>query len=96
MAKRIKSGIKKHRQSLKKRERNTVVKSDLKSQVKKINAVINSGNLQSAGALLIETESKLKKAASKGVIHKKTAARKTGRLARRVHRLSKSASVPAQ
>lgn len=96
MAKRIKSGIKKHRQSLKKRERNTVVKSDLKTQVKKINAVIESGDLQAAGAVLIETESKLKKAASKGVIHKKTASRKAGRLAKRVHQLSKASEAPAQ
>ncbi|HKQ33364.1 MAG TPA: 30S ribosomal protein S20 [Thermodesulfobacteriota bacterium] len=95
MAKRIKSGIKQHRQSLKRRDRNTVVKSDLKSQVKKINAVINSGDLNAAGAVLIETETKLKKAASKGVISKKTASRKTGRLAKRVHQLSKSASAPA-
>ncbi|KAB2826810.1 MAG: 30S ribosomal protein S20 [Candidatus Dadabacteria bacterium] len=95
MAKRIKSGIKQHRQSLKRRDRNTVVKSDLKSQVKKINTVINSGDLNAAGAVLIETEAKLKKAASKGVISKKTASRKTGRLAKRVHQLSKSASAPA-
>jgi ribosomal protein S20 len=46
--------------------------------------------------VLIETETKLKKAASKGVIHKKTASRKTGRLAKRVHQLSKPASAPAQ
>lgn len=95
MAKRIKSGIKQHRQSLKRRDRNTVVKSDLKTQVKRINAVIESGDLKTAGAVLIETETKLKKAASKGVIHKKTAARKTGRLAKRVHQLSKQASAPA-
>lgn len=95
MAKRIKSGIKQHRQSLKRRDRNTVVKSDLKTQVKRINAVIESDDLQTAGAVLIETETKLKKAASKGVIHKKTAARKTGRLAKRVHQLSKSTSAPA-
>ena len=95
MAKRIKSGIKQHRQSLKRRDRNTVVKSDLKTQVKKISSMLESGDLQTAGAVLIETETKLKKAASKGVIHKKTAARKTGRLAKRLHQLSKSASAPA-
>jgi small subunit ribosomal protein S20 len=96
MAKRIKSGIKKHRQSLKKRDRNTVVKSDLKTQVKKISAVIESGDQAAAEALLRETESKLKKAASKRVISKKTASRKTGRLAKRISRLSKAAEAPAQ
>jgi small subunit ribosomal protein S20 len=95
MAKRIKSGIKQHRQSLKRRDRNTVVKSDLKTQVKKITGLIDTGDLKAAEAVLVETETKLKKAASKGVIRKKTASRKTGRLAKRVHQLSKSASAPA-
>ena len=96
MANRIKSGIKRHRQNLKRRERNTIVKSDLKTQVKKITAVIENKDVEAAEEVLKETESKLKKAASKGVMHKKTAARRTGRLAKRVSRLSKSAEAPAQ
>jgi small subunit ribosomal protein S20 len=95
MAKRIKSGIKKHRQSLKKRDRNTIVKSDLKTQVKKITAVIENNDRKAAEEILRETESKLKKAASKGVMHKKTASRKTGRLAKKVSQLAKSSEAPA-
>ena len=95
MAKRIKSGIKQHRQSLKRRDRNIVVKSDLKTQVKKITALIDDNDLKEAEGLLKETETKLKKAASKGVISKKTASRKTGRLAKRVSRLSKAAQSAA-
>jgi len=95
MAKRIKSGIKQHRQSLKRRDRNTIVKSDLKTQVKKITTFIDNNDQKAAEGLLKETETKLKKAASKGVIKKKTASRKTGRLAKRVSRLSKTAQVPA-
>ena len=95
MAKRIKSGIKQHRQSIKRRDRNTIVKSDLKTQVKKITAFIDGGDQKAAEGILRETESRLKKAASKGVMHKKTASRKTGRLAKRVSRLSKSAEAPA-
>ena len=95
MAKRIKSGIKQHRQSLKRRDRNTIVKSDLKTQVKKITTFIENNDQKAAEGLLKETETKLKKAASKGVIKKKTASRKTGRLAKRVSRLSKTAQVPA-
>ena len=95
MAKRIKSGIKQHRQSLKRRDRNTVVKSDLKTQVKKITTFIDNNDLKAAEGLLKETETKLKKAASKGVIKKKTASRKTGRLAKRVSRLSKTAQATA-
>jgi small subunit ribosomal protein S20 len=96
MANRIKSGIKRHRQNMKRRERNTIVKSDLKTQVKKITAVIENKDVKAAEEVLKETESKLKKAASKGVMHKKTAARRTGRLAKRVSQLSKSAEAPAQ
>ena len=95
MAKRIKSGIKQHRQSLKRRDRNTIVKSDLKTQVKKITTFIDNNDLKAAEGLLKETETKLKKAASKGVIKKKTASRKTGRLAKRVSRLSKTAQATA-
>ena len=95
MAKRIKSGIKQHRQSLKRRDRNTIVKSDLKTQVKKITTFIDNNDQKAAEGLLKETETKLKKAASKGVIKKKTASRKTGRLAKRVSRLSKTAQATA-
>jgi small subunit ribosomal protein S20 len=95
MAKRIKSGIKKHRQSIKKRDRNTIVKSDLKTQVKKITTLIENKDVKGAEEILRETESKLKKAASKGVMSKKTASRKTGRLAKSVSRLSKAPEVPA-
>jgi len=95
MAKRIKSGIKQHRQSLKRRDRNTIVKSDLKTQVKKITTFIDNNDQKAAEGLLKETETKLKKAASKGVIKKKTASRKTGRLAKRVSRLAKTAQATA-
>jgi small subunit ribosomal protein S20 len=95
MAKRIKSGIKQHRQSLKRRDRNTIVKSDLKTQVKKITTFIENNDQKAAEDILRETETKLKKAASKGVIHKRTASRKTGRLAKRVSRFAKTAQATA-
>jgi small subunit ribosomal protein S20 len=94
MAKRIKSGIKRHRQSLKKRDRNTTVKSDLKTQLKKLNSTIAEGDAATVDQVLRETESKLKKAASKGVIRKKTASRRTSRLAKRISK-ARAAAVPA-
>lgn len=94
MANRIKSGIKRHRQSLKRRDRNTAVKSDLKTQLKKFSATVAEGDAAAVDNVLRETESKLKKAATKGVIHKKTASRRTGRLAKRVSR-ERAADVPA-
>lgn len=95
MALRIKSGLKRRRQNVKRRERNTVIKSDLKTQLKKLDAAVESGDLKTAEEILRETESKLKKAASKGVLKKKTASRKTGRLAKRVYELSKASAQSA-
>jgi small subunit ribosomal protein S20 len=88
MAERIKSGIKKHRQSLKKRDRNTVIKSDLKTQLKKFESVLESNDIAVAQKTLKETEAKLRKAASKGVLKKETASRKVSRIAKKVAALS--------
>jgi len=88
MAERIKSGIKRHRQSLKKRERNIVVKSDLKTQLKKFESVLESKDPNSAQQVLRETEAKLRKAASKGLIKKETASRRVSRISKRVAALS--------
>ena len=95
MANRIKSGIKRHRQSLKRKERNTAVKSDLKTQLKKFDATVAEGDTTAVDNVLKETESKLMKAASKGVIHKKTAARRTSRLAKRISKERAATETPA-
>jgi len=88
MAERIKSGIKRHRQSLKKRDRNTVIKSDLKTQLKKFDSVLESKDVNTAQQVLKETEIKLRKAASKGVLKKETASRKVSRITKKVASLS--------
>jgi len=91
MAEKIKSGIKRHRQSLKKRDRNTVIKSDLKTQLKKFEAAVESKDVSAAQAILKETEIKLRKAASKGVMKKETVSRKVSRISKRVSALSTEA-----
>jgi small subunit ribosomal protein S20 len=91
MAERIKSGIKRQRQNLKRRERNTAVKSDLKTQLKKFESVLESKDANAAQQALRETEAKLRKAASKGVMKKKTVSRKVSRLSKRVSALSTEA-----
>ncbi len=88
MAERIKSGIKRHRQSLKKRDRNIVIKSDLKTQLKKFESVLESKDVNAAQQVLKETEIKLRKAASKGVLKKETASRKVSRISKKVASLS--------
>ena len=88
MAERIKSGIKKHRQSLKKRDRNTAIKSDLKTQLKKFESALESKDASLAQQVLRETETKLRKAASKGVLKKETVSRKVSRISKKVAALS--------
>jgi small subunit ribosomal protein S20 len=87
MAERSKSGIKRQRQNLKRRARNTAVKSDLKTQLKKFESVLESKDVNAAQQVLRETEAKLHKAASKGVMKKKTVSRKVSRLSKRVSSL---------
>lgn len=87
MAERSKSGIKRQRQNLKRRARNTAVKSDLKTQLKKFESVLESKDVNAAQQVLRETEAKLRKAASKGVMKKKTVSRKVSRLSKRVSSL---------
>ncbi len=67
----------------KKNLRNRMVKSSMKTTVKKFDAAVAS-DLQQAPALLTASFSALDKAASKGVIHKNAANRKKARLARRL------------
>jgi len=87
MAERSKSGIKRQRQNLKRRARNTAVKSDLRTQLKKFESVLESKDVNAAQQVLRETEAKLRKAASKGVMKKKTVSRKVSRLSKRVSSL---------
>jgi small subunit ribosomal protein S20 len=76
----IKSQIKRNRQSERHRQRNVAVRSRLRTEAKKIRRSIDSG--ESVDAQLRETGRLLDKAASRGVIHKRTAARRKSRLAR--------------
>jgi len=90
MAKRIRSAIKKHRQSLKRKVRNMHARSTLKTLVKELNTAIEQKNLTGSQEALKSVISALDRAASKGVIHKRTASRSIGRFSKRVHELSKS------
>lgn len=88
MALRTKSGIKRNRQNAKRRARNTDIKSGIKTQLKKFHAAVGSNDPELARQALQETESKLRKASSKGVLHKKTVSRKVSRLSKMVSRMS--------
>lgn len=84
-----KSAEKRHRQSLKRRTRNRSVKSAVRTALSKAQEDITAGS-SSAVQTARKAESALAKAAVKGVIHRKTAARKASRLAKASQRAKKS------
>ncbi len=84
------SAIKRIKQSLKRNIRNKAVRTAIKTQIKKVESAITSGNKEDAGNALIEAIKTIQKAASKGVIHKNNASRKISNLTRKVNALSKA------
>ena len=82
----IKSQIKRNRQSEKARVRNKALRSELKTRQKAVITEATTGgeNLEDATRLAIK---KIDKAASKGVIHKNTAARRKSRLVKQVAKI---------
>lgn len=72
----IKSAKKRVIVSAKENERNTSIKSQLKSAIKKYNKAIEDKDIALAESLLPETIAMIDKCCSAGVIHKNTASRK--------------------
>jgi small subunit ribosomal protein S20 len=63
-----------------KADRNKAIKSGVKTAIKKVYAVIATGDKEAAKAELIAATKTIEMAASKGVYHKNNAARKISRL----------------
>jgi small subunit ribosomal protein S20 len=78
----IKSQIKRNRQNAKRQERNKAVRTALKTSTKKVRVAVTSGDGQTAVERAREAARDLDKAASRGIVHKRTAARRKSRLAR--------------
>ncbi len=87
----IKSQTKRNIQNEKRHQRNIAAKSSLKTTTKKVQAAVTSGDAEAAITSQREAARALDKAASKGVLHKKTAARKKSRLAKATNAVSASA-----
>jgi len=81
------SVIKRHHQSLVRRERNQQIKSRVKTLIKKVRSAVEPKDRDNASAQLREVNRIMDKAVSRGVLKHKTASRKLSRLARRVHLL---------
>ncbi len=82
-----KSAIKRARQSEDQRVRNRSRKTRMKNVVRKLEESISSKSRETASEDLKLVVSVIEKTASKGVIHKNTAARKISRLTKRVNAL---------
>jgi small subunit ribosomal protein S20 len=80
----IKSKIKRIGTNEKARQRNVAVKSQLKTQVRKVREAVAAGDKAAAETALKSATTHLDKAASKGVIHKNQAANRKSSLAKQV------------
>lgn len=75
--------------------RNKSAKSALKTAVKKARAAIVAGDLEQAAERTQASQSLINKTASRGIIHKNAAARRTSRLMKRLAAAKQAAETPA-
>jgi len=80
-----KQAEKRNRQNKVRNARNTHIRSTMRSFVKKLRIAIAEGDMEAAQGILEKAVPYIDKAATKGVIHKATASRKIGRLAKLVN-----------
>ncbi|MCX7856436.1 MAG: 30S ribosomal protein S20 [Deltaproteobacteria bacterium] len=86
--KKNKSAIKRARQAEARRIRNSSVKSMMKTYIKKaLLAIEEKKDAQTIDNSIRKAISVINKAASKGVIHKRTASRKISRFTKRINKL---------
>jgi small subunit ribosomal protein S20 len=78
-----KSALKRMRQNEKRRTRNRMVRSQVRTAVKTARAAVGEGGADARGTVLAAIRA-LDKAVTKGIIHRNTAARKKSALARRL------------
>ena len=84
----IKSAKKRILVNEKKAMRNQMIKSAVKTEIKKVRAAVESGNKEEAAKALLVATSVIDKAESKGVFKKNTASRKVSRLALAVNKMA--------
>ena len=81
------SAKKRVRQTLKRTERNRHIRTTLRTFIKRTRAAIGGGDASSAKQSLLEAVSRIDRAVTKGVLHRKTASRYIARLSRQVARM---------
>lgn len=78
----IKSAKKRVKVSATKELRNKMVKTGMKTSIRKYEAALADGNKELAAATYKEAVAKIDKAVAKGIMHKNTAARRKSRFTR--------------
>lgn len=76
-----KSALKRVRQTAKRTAHNRSLRADLRTNIKKIRVLQESGNLDQAREAYPEVQKNIDKAVTKGVLHKRTGARYKSRIA---------------
>jgi small subunit ribosomal protein S20 len=82
------SARKRNRQTKIRTERNQARKSRMRTFVKQVETAIASGDKQAAGEALRAAQPEMQRAASRGVTHDNTVARKISRLSARIKALA--------
>ena len=84
----IKSAKKRILVSRTRADRNKAIRSGVKTAIKKVYAVIESGDKAAAATELAAATKTIEMAATKGVYHKNNAARKVSRLSKAVNQMA--------
>ena len=83
----IKSSIRSVKTDAERRAKNSAVKSQIRTASRKTVEGVQAGAVEEAKQALVHATSVIDKAASKGILHKNTAARKKSNLAAKVNTL---------
>ncbi len=89
------SAKKRAKQNPKRAKINAARKSRIKTFIKKIEAAVNAGDAEAAAAAFKAAQPEIMRGVSKGVMHKKTAARKISRLSAKLKSDKKPAAKKA-
>ncbi len=81
----IKSQIKRNRQNEAARQRNKAARSTLKSKTKRFEQAVDAGDAEESTAAFAAVTKAYDQAAAKGLVHKRKAANKKSRLAKRLN-----------
>lgn len=81
------SAAKRHRQSLRRRMRNRMAVSEVRTSVKSFITAVDAKNKEEAEKAFRLVVKKIDTAAGKGILHRNTVARKKSRLAKMLNRL---------